>query len=75
MTQRRSLQFELRRDMYRWFVDRVERHVRRGGAERRLAPLRRGTTRLEASVPLSPHEFSNGLSEEVLFSQRGPEVR
>ena len=67
-------QFELRRDMYHWFIDRVERHVRRGGAERRLAPLHCGTTRHEASAPLSPHEISNGLSEEVFFSQSGPEL-
>ena len=74
MTRRWSLQFELRRDMYHWFIDRVERHVRRGGAERRLAPLHCGTTRHEASAPLSPHEISNGLSEEVFFSQSGPEL-
>ena len=60
--------------MYHWFIDRVERLVRRGGLERWLALLRCGTTRYEASAPLSPHEISNGLSEEVLFSQRGPEV-
>ena len=48
--------FELRRDMYHWFIDRVERLVRRGGAELRLAPLRCGTKSYEASAPLSPHE-------------------
>ena len=59
------------RIMCHWFIGRVERLVRRGGPERWLASLRCGTTIFDASAPLSPHEISNGLSEEVLFLQRG----